>query len=97
MRAKLINEEFKEESDPVKDMNIGYNNYKDYLKKELQGKDVDINSLMQWWFRSMAAHNSKEDILRILLEVMEETPIEYQIDWADDVLENYEYFKVKKI
>jgi hypothetical protein len=86
MRAKFINEDFKEESDPVKDMNVGIKDYEDYVEKTLKQEGYDSDEYWQWFYDVMIDLNRPQDLIEMIIDVMKYTPLDYQIEWADDSL-----------
>jgi hypothetical protein len=89
MRAKFINEEFKEKSDPIKDMDIGIKNFKDYVSTRFKSNKRNIEKFWYWFKEGYITSKSDEEILEELLEILEHTPLEYQIDWMDAYLDYY--------
>ena len=56
MRAKFINEKFKEESDPIKDMGIGW---REQLKKKFEGND-DMSDIFKNLANDFTASSTAE-------------------------------------
>lgn len=88
MRAKFLNEKFVEESDPIKDLKIGIKNYEDYIRYKLKEKGYKEKDFWDTYF-SLLSEAAPEDIISTVLDVLMHTPLEYQIDWADRVLQEY--------
>ena len=93
MRAKFINEDFKQDSDPVKDMNVGLKDYEDYVNKTLKNEGYDKDEYWDWFYDTIIDMNSERDLLEMLMDVMKHTPLEYQIEWAQDSLEEWRKYK----
>jgi hypothetical protein len=93
MRAKFIYEKFEAESDPVKDMNIGIKDYDDYIEKTLTKRGDDPNIFWDWFYGDVLEINSPEDLVELVIEVLSHTPLDYQIQWADSALEEWEDYK----
>jgi len=79
MRAKLIYEKFTEKSDPVKDMNIGFKDHFDYVEKRLKEHNLSPDKYWLWWLEMMEGDNRPQDLLELMLEILKNTPIEYQL------------------
>jgi uncharacterized short protein YbdD (DUF466 family) len=93
MRAKFIYEKFKKESDPIKDMNVGIKDYEDYIQKILKNEGYDVDEYWEWFNDTILDMNRPSDLLEMLMEVMKHTPLEYQIEWAHDSLEEWRQYK----
>jgi len=85
MRAKFINEKFTAESDPIKDLNIGYKNYYDYATKKLKQYDVNVDNFITFLY-DFYRDTRPNDLIEELLDILEHTPIEFQIEYIDNLL-----------
>lgn len=95
MRAKTINEvqEFERGKDPKEALDIGIKDYDDYIKRyfEKQGEDPQ-----DFWETLWDVHVNQAGPAALwddMLEILKHTPIEYQIEWAQDKLGAYEHGK----
>jgi hypothetical protein len=85
MRAKFINEKFTEKSDPVKDMNIGFD-----LEKYIDNKLVKYNYTRPYFNEAMGYYftelTEKEDLVKLIFKILKNTPIEYQKTMIDNYI-----------
>lgn len=91
MKAKFIKEnlDFERGKDPKKALDIGIRSYDDYIKRyfEKQGEDPQDFWETLW---DVHVNQTTADIWDDMLEILKNTPIEYQIEWAQDKLGAYE-------
>lgn len=85
---EYINEVFTKDSDPIKDMNIGYKDYEDYVEKKLAETGDDPKDFWDW-HNDLIIDMSPQDLLEFTMAILKHTPIEYQIECADDALSAY--------
>ena len=97
MRAKTVNENvnFERGQDPKKKMGLGYKDAEGYVKAKLKGmfpdKDLDSVESTFWEMVSEGYHDMKGyEIHEMILNVLKETPLQYQIDWVEGDLEEFE-------
>ena len=81
MRAKLINEKFVEDSDPIKDMDIGWNLDK-YIEKKEKQLEYEPGSFHKE-FEHKIWKNPRETLETIMF-MLSKMPIEYQREFIDD-------------
>jgi hypothetical protein len=97
MRAKSVNEklDFERGKDPKKSMGIGISDYHDYVRIKLHEKypDDDQEDLIdRFWefFYSGYSEERPESVAEFMLSVLEHTPLDYQIEWIQGDLEDFE-------
>ena len=97
MRAKTVNENvnFERGQDPKKAMGIGYNDVEGYVNAKLKGmfpnKDLDSVESSFW---NMVADSYQDmkgyEIHEMILTVLKNTPLKYQMEWMEGDLEEFE-------
>jgi hypothetical protein len=86
---KRLYEEFKEKSDPIKDMNIGCKDYEDYVAYELKKAGKDVNEFWIQWQSLMYDSTDHNELIELYLETLKHTPIEYQISQFEETLNSF--------
>ena len=94
MKAKIVNEDinFEKEQDPKKSMNIGIKDFYGYVDKRCEKEGLNPDDFWNEWFVRMQ-ESSAFDIAESSLTILEHTPLQYQIDWIDEDLEDWLNFK----
>lgn len=89
MRAKLINEKFVKNSDPIRDMKIGIKCWEDYVEKQLDKNGLDIQDFYDYRIDFIQQIYSKTDLIEIIDEYLSKTPVKYQISQIKDILADF--------
>ncbi len=97
MRAKSVNEEqnFERGQDPKKAMGIGWDMEK-YVDREMERMGYGTggrNGEKDFWeefYQGMGDLYDRTDLIEIILDLVDKTPPEYQKEWIDEHLSNYE-------
>lgn len=81
MKAKLVNEKFIEDSDPIKDMGIGWdlNKYIENKEKQLEYEPGSFHEEFLYEIQ-----NNPGSTYETIMFMLSKTPIEYQRDFIDD-------------
>ena len=92
MRAKKVYEdlEFERSQDPKKAMDLGIKDWGDYVTKKI-GED-EANRFFDVLWNAMR-NTSAKDLLEDIYDLVEQLPLEKQIEWADSKLEWWKEMK----
>jgi hypothetical protein len=88
MRAKLIDEKFTKDSDPIKDLKIGYKNYYDYAEKVLKKYNLNPEDFTLFLY-DVYRNFPVDGVLDQMFEILEHTPLEYQVDYISSNLYHF--------
>lgn len=88
------NVSFERGKDPKQSMGVGINNYYGYVKMKLQEMypDKDIEELESEFYENFAGNFEEMDsgeIAETVLDLLEETPLKYQMEYMDSDLEAF--------
>jgi len=86
MKAKLISEKFIEKSDPIKDMDIGYDMTK-YVKSKLVPHNMNPNYFWSWLMINLKIKSI--DTFELFVTMLEKSDIQFQMEFLDDHLTTY--------
>ena len=93
MRAKSINEDqnFERGLDPKKSMGIGINNFEDYMNLKFKERGLTEDDYEGWWNWNIEqrGQESTEELLEAYFTLLENAPLAYQIEWADNEMKIY--------
>jgi hypothetical protein len=97
MRAKTVNEnqQFQRGQDPKESLGIGIRNYEDYLNmkiRQLYPNENPEKKLDEFWgeYHEGFEDWSTKDIADEVLSILENTPLEYQIEYFENELEMFQ-------
>ena len=90
MRAKPVNEvqNFEKGQNPKKAMGLGIKDYEDYIRLKVKELDISEDDFIQEIYDSYEDMPSIE-LLDMALNILKNTPLEYQIDWIDNEIDEY--------
>lgn len=90
MRAQTLN--FEKNKDPKKSLKIGKNRWKsisEYVNEKLQEKNLNSEDFWNEWNNMMEELYDKSDLLEFIHNILDNTSIDYQIDFIKNDLEEY--------
>jgi len=92
MKAKLVKEDlnFERDQDPKKAMDLGIKGYEDYLNKKLRGRGENPSEFWESFYNTYQDRGS--DILEEMMEILKNTPIDFQVMWAEEKLSDWDEF-----
>jgi hypothetical protein len=94
-------EKFKEESDPIHDMKIGIKNIDNYVEKRLSAEGLKVDNVDEdkdFWtyvYDFIMDKYHEDELVEIILDMLEHTPLKYQLKFIEEYVDNYieEYSK----
>ncbi len=86
MKAKSVNEiqNFERGQDPKKAMDLGYQGYDDYIKKYFEKGGGDPTDFWENYWNNQVNHSQPDAQFDEKMEILKNTPVEYQIMWAKE-------------
>lgn len=85
MRAKILNEKFEKEGDPIKQLKIKWSpeQYIKSLIKEQKIKGVSVDKFFEDLGEMIYNYTEHEDLVEAWVDAVEHTPIDYQKGFYD--------------